>query len=119
MLELAKLDTFHLDDRLCPYSREDLRAESWLQGFMFAKRHQNAAEENDAPVPSDIQWTKEDREMVGFLINHFEKDLEELRSDRYGHQEIVSDLKESCREKIMWLERLQERMGKDDEQNKE
>ena len=40
MLELAKYETYHLDDRLCPMSREDLRAESWLQGYEFARRHQ-------------------------------------------------------------------------------
>lgn len=45
MLELAKLDTFHLDDRLCPFSREDLRAEAWLQGYLFARRHQKKEEE--------------------------------------------------------------------------
>ena len=28
MLEFAKMATFHLDDRLCPLSREDLRAEA-------------------------------------------------------------------------------------------
>lgn len=40
MLEFAMRETFHLDDRLCPYSREELRAEAWLMGYYFAKRHQ-------------------------------------------------------------------------------
>ena len=40
MLELAKYETYHLDDRLCPMSREDLRAEAWLQGYEFARRHE-------------------------------------------------------------------------------
>lgn len=52
MLELAKQDTFHLDDRLCPFSREDLRAEAWLQGYTFAKRHQKKTEEQ--PVEEEI-----------------------------------------------------------------
>ncbi len=38
MIEFAKKETFHLDDRLCPFSREELRAEAWLQGYDFAKR---------------------------------------------------------------------------------
>lgn len=39
MLEFAKLATYHLDDRLCPLSREELRAEAWLQGYEFVKSH--------------------------------------------------------------------------------
>ena len=40
MIDLAKRETFHLDDRLVPFDRETLRAEAWLQGYEFAKRHQ-------------------------------------------------------------------------------
>ena len=40
MLELAKRETFHLDDRLVPFDRETLRAEAWLAGYYFVKRHQ-------------------------------------------------------------------------------
>jgi hypothetical protein len=40
LLELARVVTFRLDDRLVPYSREDLRAMAWIEGFMFAKLHQ-------------------------------------------------------------------------------
>ena len=48
MLEFAKRETFHIDDRLCPLSREDLRAESWLQGYEFAKRHERKLDEETA-----------------------------------------------------------------------
>ena len=57
-----------------------------------------------------MKFTEEDKEMVARLIRGFEHDLEELRNDKYGHDEIVSDLKESCREKIYWLEAFQKRM---------
>lgn len=57
-----------------------------------------------------MTFTKEDKEMVACLVRHFEKELDELRNDQYGHQEIVSDMKESCREKIDWLEKLQKAM---------
>lgn len=40
LLEFAKVITFHLDDKLCPLSRENLRAEAWLMGYQFAKTHQ-------------------------------------------------------------------------------
>lgn len=59
---------------------------------------------------SDMTFTNEDKEMVACLVRHFEKELDELRNDQYGHQEIVSDMKESCREKIAWLEKLQKVM---------
>ena len=51
MLEFAKMATFHIDDRLCPFSREDLRAEAWLEGYEFAKRHHNKESE-----PTELQW---------------------------------------------------------------
>ena len=57
-----------------------------------------------------MKFTEEDKEMVARLIRGFEHALEELRNDKYGHDEIVSDLKESCREKIDWLEAFQKRM---------
>ncbi|MBP5724546.1 MAG: hypothetical protein J6X18_13370 [Bacteroidales bacterium] len=40
MLEFAKSMTYHLDDRLCPFSREELRAYAFLKGMDFAKRNQ-------------------------------------------------------------------------------
>ena len=64
-----------------------------------------------------MRFTNEDKEMVEFILRHFENDLEELQNDRCGHTEIVSDLKESCREKIAWLESLQKRIEQDDEPN--
>ena len=48
-----------------------------------------------------MKFTEEDKEMVARLIRGFEHDLEELRNDKYGHDEIVPDLKESCREKMI------------------
>jgi len=57
-----------------------------------------------------MTFTNEDKEMVACLVRHFEKELDELRNDQYGHQEIVSDMKESCREKIDWLGKLQKAM---------
>lgn len=60
-------------------------------------------------------FTKDDKETLAAIISHFEHELEELRNDRYGHQEIVSDLKDSCREKIKWLENLQTKINNDNE----
>ena len=38
LIELARIATFHLDDRLVPYSREDLRAMAWIEGLYFEYR---------------------------------------------------------------------------------
>ena len=57
-----------------------------------------------------MKFTDEDKEMVARLIKGFEKDLDELRNDKYGYSEIVSVLKESCREKVDWLKAFQKRM---------
>lgn len=57
-----------------------------------------------------MTFTNEDKEMLACLVRHFEKELDELRNDKYGHQEIVSGMKESCREKIAWLEKLKKKM---------
>ena len=50
------------------------------------------------------EWSEEDKEMIERLIRHTQKEFDELCNDRYGHQEIISDLKESCRERMNWLE---------------
>ena len=42
-----------------------------------------------------MKFTDEDKEMVARLIRGFEHDIEELYNDKYGHAEIVSDLKKS------------------------
>lgn len=44
MLEIANKMTFYLDDRHCPYSREELRARAWLEGYTFAKKNQDYSE---------------------------------------------------------------------------
>lgn len=52
----------------------------------------------------NIEWSEEDEEMIERLIRHTQKEFDELCNDRYGHQEIISDLKESCLERMNWLE---------------
>lgn len=61
------------------------------------------------------EWTQKDIDMIDWLIRCCEKEHEELCNDRYGHQEIVSDLKRDCRKKWDWLESLKSRLSKDKE----
>lgn len=54
MLEIAEIVTFDLDDRLVPLSRKELRANAWLTGYNFAKRHEKVSdEENIETVEED------------------------------------------------------------------
>ena len=55
------------------------------------------------------EWSEEDERIRSCLIKDCEETLEKLRNDKYGHQEIVSDLKEGQRERIEWLENLNSR----------
>lgn len=48
--------------------------------------------------------------MINWLIRCCEKEHEELCNDKYGHQEIISDLKRDCRRKWDWLESLKNKV---------
>lgn len=55
------------------------------------------------------EWSDDDERLRKSCIAHIEDELERIRNDKYGHSEIISDLKESCRERINWLESLRSR----------
>ena len=57
------------------------------------------------------EWTQDDIDMIDWLIRCCEKEYEGLCNDRYGHQDIVSDLKRDCRKKWDWLESLKEKVA--------
>ena len=57
------------------------------------------------------EWSEEDERLRYSCIKHSEEELEEIRKDRFGHSEIISDLKEECRERINWLKSLKERLS--------
>lgn len=72
LMEIAKKVTSHLDDRLCPYSREELRAEAWLEGISLVKRHQQAYEKEIDVVPEPNTYPflirKEIRAYFGYWL---------------------------------------------------
>ncbi len=57
------------------------------------------------------EWSKEDERIRQCLIRDQEKALDDVRNDKYGHSEIISDLKEMYRERIDWLKSLKDRVG--------
>ena len=56
-------------------------------------------------------WSEEDERLCSCLIEEQEESLNNLKNDKYGHSEIISDLKEMYRERIDWLKALKQRIG--------
>lgn len=54
-------------------------------------------------------WSEEDERLCRCLIKDQEKALDDVY--KYGHPEIISDLKEMYRERIAWLKSLKDRVG--------
>lgn len=52
------------------------------------------------------KWSEEDERIRQCLIKDQTKALDDVKKDRYGHSEIISDLKEMYRERISWLESI-------------
>ena len=63
------------------------------------------------PNPQSKEWSEEDERICQCLIKDQEKSLDEVRNDKYGHSEIISDLKEMYLERINWLKSLKQRIG--------
>ena len=62
--------------------------------------------------PQPVQeWSDEDERLMNFCINKINDEYDEISKDRFGHSEIISDLKEGCRERINWLKSLKKRIG--------
>lgn len=56
-------------------------------------------------------WSEEDERICQCLIEDQEESLDNVRNDKYGHSEIISDLKEMYGERIDWLKSIKERIG--------
>ena len=54
-------------------------------------------------------WSEEDERICQCLIRDQEKALDDVRNDKFGHSEIISDLKEMYRERINWLKSIKDR----------
>ena len=61
-------------------------------------------------VEQKLTWSEEDERICQCLIHEQEKALDDVRNDKYGHSEIISDLKEMYCERIDWLESLKQRI---------
>ena len=55
------------------------------------------------------EWSEEDERLCLCLIEDQEEALDKVNNNKYGHSEIISDLKEMYNERISWLKSLKER----------
>ena len=69
---------------------------------------------NSSNIGKDEQnpaWSDEDERLCQCLIEDQEGFLDEVNRDKYGHSEIISDLKEMYHERIDWIKSLKKRIG--------
>ena len=57
-------------------------------------------------------WSEEDERLCQCLIEDQKETLDKVRNNKYGHSEIISDLKEMYHERIDWLKSLKQRIMK-------
>ena len=58
----------------------------------------------------DYAWSEEDERICQCLIQDQKEAFNEVSNDKYGHSEIISDLKEMYRERIAFLKSLKSRI---------
>lgn len=102
-----------LKDRVIPqeWSEEDLEhLEIAEESCQFLNKIETVNWLKSIRPQKQQKWDKHDIEMIEWLIRCCEKEHKELCNDRYGHQDIVSDLKRDCRKKWDWLESLKNKV---------
>lgn len=84
----------------------ELERRNWLEKQGLQKLANPAKTcKNDEEI-----WSEEDERLCQCLIKDQKKALNEVRNDKYGHSEIISDLKEMYNERIAWLKSLKEKL---------
>lgn len=79
--------------------------ENDMQNSVTCENWLKSIKDRVQPQPKQ-EWSKEDERIRQCLIEDQEKALDEVRNDKYGHSEIISDLKEMYHERIDWLKSL-------------
>lgn len=79
---------------------------AWLE----KQGEQNLANSAKTCKNDEEIWSEEDERLCRCLIKDQKKALDEVRNDKYGHSEIISDLTEMYNERIAWLKSLKEKL---------
>ena len=96
------LREFYVDKKGYPYVAEPDSPEMMENNWLMCIKNRVQ------PQPKK-EWSEKDERLLSCLIKDQEEALDEVRNDKYGHSEIISDLKEMYRERIDWLKSLKER----------
>lgn len=67
-------------------------------------------EKQSEQKPTLPTWSEEDERLLQCLAEDQEEALNKVKNSKYGHSEIISDLKEMYEERIDWLKSLKERV---------
>lgn len=107
----SEVDEIGLVDALwaIQQARTIAKEENDMGNIWYAENWLKSLKDRVQPQPKQ-EWSQNDIDMLDWLIRCCEKEHEELCNDKYGHQDIVSDLKRDCRKKWDWLESLKNRV---------
>lgn len=94
-------------DKIEYHSDEPTFDDGWSAAIDYIRK--KFLKDRVQPQPKQ-EWSQNDIDMIDWLIRCCEKEHEELCNDKYGHQDIVSDLKRDCRKKWNWLESLKNKV---------
>ena len=90
-------------------ARTIAKDENDMGNLWYAENWLKSIKDRVQPQPKQ-EWSEEDERLCGCLIEEQEEALDNVRNDKYGHSEIISDLKDMYHERIDWLKSLKERM---------
>ena len=65
----------------------------------------------DKVEPKSAEWSEEDERLCLCLIKDQKEALDNVNNSKYGHSEIISDLREMYNERISWLKSIKQRIG--------
>ena len=108
---------FIMEDRghHCPWNMQEVTPATKEQRDLLFQKIKDAGYEWDVEkkelkkIEQNPAWSEEDERIRQCLIRDQEKALDDVRNDKYGHSEIISDLKEMYRERINWLKSIKDR----------
>ena len=85
------------------FEKKELKIIDWNKHIKYEPNCPSIIEENTE--------LSEDERICQCLIEDQEEALDKVNNDKYGHSEIISDLKEMYGERIAWLKSLKKRMN--------
>ena len=109
---IKKIDNYRVKEEKQGEQEKDILEDAILDGNedgLIAEtiRYKNEKQSKQKPV-----WSEEDERLCQCLIEDQKEALDIVHNDKYGHSEIISDLKEMYHERIDWLKSLKERIGR-------